>query len=66
MFRVQYFRLTSAPDASTVRPEPILKQALALVKVKWEERSAEYVYLCSQLKAIRQDLTVQHICNGMQ
>ncbi|CAM9250875.1 unnamed protein product, partial [Ectocarpus fasciculatus] len=59
----EYFRLTSAPDASTVRPEPILKQALALVKVKWEERSAEYVYLCSQLKAIRQDLTVQHICN---
>ena len=47
-----------------MRPEPVLKQALALVKIKWEERSAEYIYLCSQLKAIRQDLTVQHICNG--
>ena len=59
-----YFRLTSAPDPSTVRPEPVLRQALAQLKAKWESDQVEYAYMCNQLKALRQDLTVQHIQNG--
>jgi len=31
-----YFRLTSAPDPSDVRPEPILKKALKMLKKKWK------------------------------
>jgi SAC3 family protein LENG8/THP3 len=59
-----YFRLTSAPIPSTVRPEDVLREALMLLKKKWESSSVEYVYMCSQFKSIRQDLTVQHIQNG--
>lgn len=57
-----YFRLTSAPNPADVRPLPILKQALELVKQKWKE-TGNYPYACDQLKSIRQDLTVQHIKN---
>ena len=59
-----YFRLTSAPDPATVRPEAVLRNALVLLKEKWEAEEAEYVYMCNQLKSLRQDLTVQHIQNG--
>lgn len=59
-----YFRLTSAPDPSTVRPERVLKQALQALKRKWRENMVDYVYMCSQLKAIRQDITVQHLQSG--
>ena len=59
-----YFRLTSAPIPSTVRPENILKQSLELLKDKWNRGSVEYIYMCSQFKSMRQDLTVQHIQNG--
>jgi hypothetical protein len=59
-----YFRLTSAPFPSTVRPEDVLRESLTLLKKKWENSSVEYVYMCSQFKSIRQDLTVQHIQNG--
>ena len=59
-----YFRLTSAPLPNTVRPEFILRQSLSLVKNKWDNSSVEYVYMCSQFKSMRQDLTVQHIQNG--
>ena len=60
-----YLRLTSAPHPSVVRPERVLKLALESLMQKWEEDSlgVGYVYMCSQLKAIRQDLTVQHIKN---
>jgi hypothetical protein len=60
----EYFRLTSAPLPSTVRPEEVLRQSIALVQKKWEQSAVEYVYMCSQFKSIRQDLTVQHIQNG--
>lgn len=62
-----YLRLTSAPAPSTVRPLPVLRQALKLVKEKWEKSKGSpecYVYMCSQLKSLRQDLVVQHIRNG--
>lgn len=59
-----YFRLTSAPDPSTVRPLDILRKSLQLIKKKWKDGGVEYIYICSQLKAVRQDLTVQNIRNG--
>lgn len=54
-----YFRLTSAPDPSTVRPQPVLE--VALERLNSLERN--YWYDSDQLKGIRQDLTVQHIYN---
>jgi hypothetical protein len=63
----RYLRLTSAPDPATVRPEPVLKMALAMVEGKWAksgEEKCNYGYACEQLKSIRQDLTVQCIKNG--
>lgn len=55
----RYLRLTSAPDPSTVRPEEVLKKALAMVQTTQKN----YFYKCEQLKSIRQDLTVQRIRN---
>jgi len=57
-----YFRLTSAPDPATVRPEDVLKRALDHLKRRWkDDEGLEYIWICDQLKAVRQDLTVQHI-----
>ena len=57
-----YFRLTAAPNPDTVRPLPILKQTLELLKKKWRKEN-NYTYICDQFKSLRQDLTVQHIKN---
>jgi hypothetical protein len=58
----RYLRLTSAPDASTVRPLHILRKSLDFVLEKFKKEDS-YLYICDQLKAIRQDLTVQCIRN---
>ncbi|KAI9271893.1 SAC3/GANP/Nin1/mts3/eIF-3 p25 family-domain-containing protein [Phascolomyces articulosus] len=55
-----YFRLTSAPDPSTVRPASILQLAYTNVKKKWNNDN-NYKYACEQLKSIRQDMTIQGI-----
>ncbi|XP_019192322.1 PREDICTED: SAC3 family protein A-like isoform X1 [Ipomoea nil] len=57
----RYLRLTSAPDPATVRPEEVLEKALLMV----QNSPKNYLYKCDQLKSIRQDLTVQHIHNGL-
>lgn len=57
-----YFRLTSAPKPSEVRPEHILHQTLDLLKKKWRKEN-NYNYICEQFKSLRQDLTVQRIRN---
>jgi hypothetical protein len=59
-----YLRLTSAPHPSVVRPEAVLRKTIQLIKKKWAAEEVDYVYMCSQLKSIRQDITVQHIQNG--
>ncbi|KAF4509130.1 hypothetical protein G6O67_005431 [Ophiocordyceps sinensis] len=58
----RYLRLTAPPIPSNVRPEPILRQTLDLLKKKWR-KEGNYSYICDQFKSMRQDLTVQRIKN---
>ncbi|KAI7882285.1 hypothetical protein K492DRAFT_160775 [Lichtheimia hyalospora FSU 10163] len=56
-----YFRLTSAPDPSTVRTVSTLKKTLKMLTEAWEQGHHNYTYICEQYKSLRQDLMVQHI-----
>lgn len=67
-----FLRLTSAPDPASVRPPDVLEAALIALKKKWRvarksedadagSRAEMVAYMRSQLKAVRQDLVVQHI-----
>lgn len=58
----RYFRLTAPPKPETVRPLPVLRKTLDLLKSKWKGEK-NYGYICDQFKSLRQDLTVQHIKN---
>uniref|UniRef100_A0A7S3XCH4 SAC3/GANP/THP3 conserved domain-containing protein n=1 Tax=Picocystis salinarum TaxID=88271 RepID=A0A7S3XCH4_9CHLO len=60
-----FFRLTSAPHPSTVRPEAVLWQALERLQGIHQNRTESYIYLCDQLKGMRQDCTVQRIRNQL-
>lgn len=57
-----YLRLTAPPKPEVVRPEPVLRKTLELLKKKWRKES-NYSYICDQFKSMRQDLTVQRIKN---
>lgn len=57
-----YFRLTSEPIPSNVRPQQTLERAWKYVLNKYRH-GQPYTYFISQFKSIRQDLTVQHIQN---
>ncbi len=57
----RYLRLTSAPDPGLVRPEPVLTKWLAELTRLWTSRSKEWKYIEDQMRAIRQDLTVQNL-----
>jgi hypothetical protein len=56
-----FFRLTAPPKPEDVRPVPVLKRHLQTLMRASREEQADYAYLCSQFKAIRQDLTVQRV-----
>jgi hypothetical protein len=62
----EYLRLTDEVDPAKVRPDPVLKKALAHFKVLWRKRQITYEYFSEQLRSIRQvrprqDMTVQAI-----
>lgn len=56
-----YFRLTSAPDPRTVRPEPILRKALKRLNALLAKGEVTYFYALDQFKGMRQDCVVQAI-----
>ena len=56
----RFFRLIGSPDPAAVRPEPALVRSLHHLRMRADE-GAPYLYLSDQLKAVRQDLVVQHI-----
>ena len=74
----QYLRLTAPPKPELVRPLPILQQHLKNLKAEWAlgeksngsnnmiqgKKRRDYLWFCAEMKALRQDLTVQHIRNA--
>jgi len=57
----RYLRLTSAPDPALVRPEPVLIQWIDQLTKLWTNREKDWKYIEDQMRAIRQDLTVQNL-----
>lgn len=54
-----YYRLTTLPDPSTVRPVRVLRKTLAMLEQRWDQER-DYQYTSQQFKSMRQDLYVQH------
>lgn len=53
-------RVPQPPDPATVRPQVVLEEAMEKISGKWARGGMDdYIYACSQLKAIRQDLVVR-------
>jgi hypothetical protein len=60
----EYLRLTAPPRPELVLPQNILEQHLESLKTYHSRPNwKEYLWFCSQLKAIRQDCTVQRLQN---
>lgn len=57
----KYFRLTGPPNPSAVRPPQVLKAALDSVVRRYRAGQCDIHYAEDQLKAMRQDVTVQHV-----
>lgn len=55
-----FLRLTSEPNPANVRPQVVLQRCLPFVLNRYYSENLLYVYINDQLKAIRQDLTIQH------
>ena len=56
-----YLRLTSEPKPETIRPYAVLQKTLTELKIRWKDKDnygISYGWICSQLKSLRQDLTV--------
>lgn len=65
-----YLRLTAPPRPEMVRPEPILRKHLQNLLSSDNTNSGmyasrDYLWMCSQYKALRQDLTIQRISNDL-
>lgn len=58
-----YLRLTSEPNPLYIRPFTILQKWFIELIEKYNNKEVNYIYVCDQLKAIRQDLRVQMIEN---
>jgi hypothetical protein len=56
----KFFRLTKKPDASEIRPPTVLRKHFNHLQTI-AKNPTKYKYVCDQLRAIRQDLTVQKI-----
>eukprot|EP00934_Nitzschia_sp_Nitz4_P006987 Nitzschia sp. Nitz4//scaffold220_size35126//22240//24443//NITZ4_007834-RA/size35126-augustus-gene-0.36-mRNA-1//1//CDS//3329542541//6977//frame0 len=64
-----FLRLTAHPVPERVRPKSVLQQHVANLQQEYYHHDTEssqqqrrgYLWFCSQLKAVRQDMTVQHI-----
>ena len=57
----KYFRLTGPPDPRDVRPPHVLKAALERVVRRYRAGQCDIHYAEDQLKAMRQDVTVQRV-----
>lgn len=55
-----FLRLTSEPNPANVRPQKVLQKCLPFVLNRYYSENLLYVYINDQLKAIRQDLNIQH------
>ena len=62
----EYLRLTAPPRAERVRSRAILQEHLTNLKEEQQRMDSrrEYLWFCSQLKAVRQDCRVQRIVNA--